>query len=73
MVDLLDLISNRLGFNYTVYEVADRNFGSKDDKGNWNGMVGELMKRDPSEVRVCFIPLRKRHVRFISPAAGFYN
>lgn len=50
MIDLLDLIKGRLGFNYTVYEVADKAFGRERENGQWDGMVGELMKRE-NEVR----------------------
>ncbi|KAH3889063.1 glutamate receptor ionotropic, kainate 2-like isoform X2 [Dreissena polymorpha] len=47
MIDLLDLIKERLGFNYTVYQVADAAFGREVSPGVWDGMVGDLMKRDP--------------------------
>ncbi|KAL3882469.1 hypothetical protein ACJMK2_028806, partial [Sinanodonta woodiana] len=44
VIDLLDLIAHKLGFNYTVYVAPDGKYGAKvDDKGNWNGMVGELI------------------------------
>jgi hypothetical protein len=49
IVDLLDLIKSRLGFNYTIYEVADKKYGSEVN-GVWNGMIGDLLKRDPKEV-----------------------
>ncbi|XP_060574773.1 glutamate receptor ionotropic, kainate 2-like isoform X2 [Ruditapes philippinarum] len=48
IVDLLDLIKSRLGFNYTIYEVADKKYGSEVN-GVWNGMIGDLLKRDPKE------------------------
>ena len=50
MIDLLDLIKERLGFNYTVYQVADAAFGREVSPGVWDGMVGDLMKRDPKGV-----------------------
>lgn len=48
MVDLLNLIKTRLKFNYTIYEVADKKFGTMMN-GKWNGIVGDLMERDPSK------------------------
>ena len=50
MIDLLDLIAEKLKFDYVVYEVADRKYGAEVTPGNWNGMVGELMHRDSSKV-----------------------
>ena len=51
MIDLLDLIAEKLKFDYVVYEVADRKYGAEVEPGKWNGMVGELMHRDSSKVR----------------------
>ena len=42
-IDLLMMIANVLKFNFTIHEVADRSYGSKELNGKWNGMVGELM------------------------------
>jgi len=50
IIDLLDLLKARLGFNYTVYEVADRNFGMKLKDGKWDGMIGDLMREN--DVRI---------------------
>ncbi|XP_052810223.1 glutamate receptor ionotropic, kainate 2-like isoform X2 [Mya arenaria] len=49
MIDLLNLIKGRLPFNYTVYQVADKNYGRDQGNGEWDGMVGDLMKRDSKE------------------------
>ena len=43
-VDLIDEISQVLGFNYTLKLSADGKHGKYDDKTNrWNGMIGELL------------------------------
>ena len=42
-VDLIEEISKLLKFNYTFSVVADGSYGSKNDKGEWNGMVRELL------------------------------
>ena len=49
MVDLLDAIADRLGFNYTIYEVRDKTFGSDLGDGTWDGMVRDLMQRGDGE------------------------
>ncbi|KAL7047464.1 hypothetical protein ACKWTF_002925 [Chironomus riparius] len=43
-VDLLEKISKQIGFNYILDLVHDRKYGAKDANGEWNGMVGVLMK-----------------------------
>uniref|UniRef100_A0A0N4ZCL6 PBPe domain-containing protein n=1 Tax=Parastrongyloides trichosuri TaxID=131310 RepID=A0A0N4ZCL6_PARTI len=42
-IDLLNLIQNDLQFNYTLYLVEDGLFGSMDDNGVWNGVVGDIV------------------------------
>ncbi|XP_076876223.1 glutamate receptor ionotropic, kainate 1 isoform X2 [Brachyhypopomus gauderio] len=42
-LDLLKELSNILGFNYEVKLVSDGKYGAQNDKGEWNGMVRELM------------------------------
>ena len=45
-VDLIEEISQILGFNYTIKLVADWNYGSYDKvKGEWSGMIGELQSQ----------------------------
>ncbi|XP_053396130.1 glutamate receptor ionotropic, kainate 2-like [Mercenaria mercenaria] len=46
IIDLLDELSAILGFNYTIYEAADRAYGSEVTPGKWNGMIGDLIERD---------------------------
>ncbi|KAM7133338.1 glutamate receptor ionotropic, kainate 1 [Molossus nigricans] len=42
-LDLLKELSNILGFIYDVKLVPDGKYGAQNDKGEWNGMVKELM------------------------------
>ncbi|XP_043471341.1 ionotropic receptor 25a [Leptopilina heterotoma] len=41
-IDLLDYIRETVPFNYTIEEVADKEYGNMDENGNWNGMIKEL-------------------------------
>lgn len=43
-IDLLSQLSEKVGFRYTVHLVKDGRYGSLDASGNWNGMIGELIR-----------------------------
>lgn len=43
-IDLLKELSNILGFTYEIRLVPDGKYGSQDDKGQWNGMIRELIE-----------------------------
>jgi hypothetical protein len=44
-VDMLAQISTTVGFEFTLYEVADQTYGKMADNGaDWNGIVGELAR-----------------------------
>lgn len=44
-IDLIDEIANILKFDYEIAAVPDGKFGNMDEKGNWNGIVKELMEK----------------------------
>lgn len=39
-VDLIEELSKLMGFRYQFKLVSDGNYGIKDEKGDWNGMIG---------------------------------
>ena len=43
VVDLAEIISKRLNIKFEIQIVKDGKYGSKDESGNWNGMVNELL------------------------------
>lgn len=45
-IDLLNEIARVLSFEYDIYEVEDKLYGISNDKGEWNGMVRELMDKN---------------------------
>lgn len=50
-VDILDRISQEVGFEYILDLVPDRKYGAKDpNTGEWNGMVAQLMKHVSTEI-----------------------
>lgn len=42
-IDLLALLKEDLNFTYDLYLIEDNKFGSVDENGNWNGMMGALV------------------------------
>ena len=42
-LDLLKELSNILGFIYDIRLVPDGKYGAQNDRGEWNGMVKELI------------------------------
>lgn len=43
-MDLLSEIAKKLGFKYRVHMVRDGSYGRQDESGNWNGMIGEVVR-----------------------------
>lgn len=43
-IDLLKELANILGFTYEIRLVPDGKYGSQDEKGQWNGMIKELIE-----------------------------
>ncbi|XP_070760583.1 glutamate receptor ionotropic, delta-2 [Enoplosus armatus] len=42
-IDVLDALSNYLGFKYEIYVAPDHKYGSLQPDGQWNGLMGELV------------------------------
>ncbi|XP_069034168.1 glutamate receptor ionotropic, delta-2 isoform X1 [Embiotoca jacksoni] len=42
-IDVLDALSNYLGFKYEIYVAPDHKYGSVQADGQWNGLMGELV------------------------------
>lgn len=43
-MDLLSEIAKKLGLKYRVQMVRDGSYGRQDESGNWNGMIGEVVR-----------------------------
>ena len=43
LVDLMEEISYILNFTYIMYESPDGNYGLRNEDGEWNGMMHELI------------------------------
>lgn len=44
-IDVLDALSNYLGFKYEIYVAPDHKYGSQQSDGVWNGLMGELVAK----------------------------
>ncbi|CAF3385471.1 unnamed protein product [Rotaria sp. Silwood1] len=44
-IDILLELAERLNFSFEIEIVKDETFGKKNDKGEWNGIIGELVYR----------------------------
>ncbi len=44
-IDILLDLADRLNFTFEIEIVKDRTFGKKNEKGEWNGIIGELVHR----------------------------
>ena len=59
VVDLIRELSKEVKFKYRMYIVADKNYGSYDEKtGLWNGMIRDLIDHvstDKSNLRLIFL------------------
>ncbi|GFY53888.1 glutamate receptor ionotropic, kainate 1, partial [Trichonephila inaurata madagascariensis] len=42
-IDLLKEIAKILNFNFKIREVSDKKYGEKNEQGEWNGMIKELI------------------------------
>ncbi|XP_013931844.1 PREDICTED: glutamate receptor ionotropic, kainate 3-like [Thamnophis sirtalis] len=59
-VDLLSEVSRILGFSYEIRLVEDGKYGAQDEKGQWNGMIKELIDH---KADLAVAPLTITHVR----------
>lgn len=56
-IDLLRELANILGFTYDIRLVEDGKYGAQDEKGQWNGMVRELIDHvSKARLRVLVAP-----------------
>lgn len=69
-VDLLADLSDKLGFKYKLQLVKDSRYGSMDAAGNWNGMIGEIV-RGEADLAVAPLTLTAVRERFVDMTTPF--
>ncbi|CAB1314676.1 unnamed protein product [Coregonus sp. 'balchen'] len=45
-MDLLSELAKKLDFKYNVHLVKDGSYGRQDESGAWNGMIGEVVRKE---------------------------
>ncbi|XP_064595274.1 glutamate receptor-like [Liolophura sinensis] len=68
-VNILDELAERMGFNYTIVEPPDGQYGAPDENGTWNGMVG-MVYRGEAEIAIgpfIITPVKKQVVDLTIP------
>ncbi|XP_063310987.1 glutamate receptor ionotropic, kainate 3 [Pelobates fuscus] len=68
-IDLLKNVSAILGFDYDIRLVEDGRYGSQDEKGQWNGLVKELIdhKADLAVAPLTITHIREKVIDFTKP------
>ena len=61
-IDLMDKLSEVMGFSYRLRLVEDGRFGGQDEDGNWLGLVGDLVNRVSNDA--CHIQLPLHDITF---------
>ncbi|KAF4021978.1 hypothetical protein G4228_013242 [Cervus hanglu yarkandensis] len=68
-IDLLKELAHILGFSYEIRLVEDGKYGAQDDKGQWNGMIKELIdhKADLAVAPLTITHVREKAIDFSKP------
>ncbi|XP_008289516.1 glutamate receptor ionotropic, kainate 3, partial [Stegastes partitus] len=68
-IDLLKELANVLGFTYEIRLVPDGKYGSQDEKGQWNGMIRELIEHraDLAVAPLTITYMREKVIDFSKP------
>ena len=68
-VDLAEHLSKIVNFTYEFRLVKDNKFGARDANGNWNGIIGELIRHE-ADLAISGLTItwdRERAVEFSMP------
>ncbi|XP_064153832.1 glutamate receptor U1 [Anguilla rostrata] len=68
-IDLLSALAKKLDFKYNLHVVKDGKYGSLQESGNWNGMIGEVMRgeADLAVAPLTVTAMRERVVDMTTP------
>uniref|UniRef100_A0A3Q1GM17 Si:ch211-251b21.1 n=1 Tax=Acanthochromis polyacanthus TaxID=80966 RepID=A0A3Q1GM17_9TELE len=71
-IDLISELSRKLGFKYKLHLVKDNRYGSIDSSGNWNGMIGEVV-RGEADLAVAPLTLTAVREQFVDMTTPFIS
>ncbi|KAJ8371128.1 hypothetical protein SKAU_G00111560 [Synaphobranchus kaupii] len=68
-IDLLSTLAKKLDFKYNLHLVKDGRYGIMQESGNWNGMIGEVMRgeADLALAPLTITAMRERVVDMTTP------
>uniref|UniRef100_A0A672KMR3 Glutamate receptor n=1 Tax=Sinocyclocheilus grahami TaxID=75366 RepID=A0A672KMR3_SINGR len=68
-IDLLKELASILGFSFEIHLVPDGKYGFQDDKGQWNGMIKEIMEHraDLAVAPLTITFMREKAIDFSKP------
>lgn len=69
-IDLLNILSEKMAFDFDLFEVADRSFGVENEiTGEWNGLIRALQDRQADMVLTALqiTPKRNKLIEFSMP------
>ncbi|XP_053172824.1 probable glutamate receptor [Scomber japonicus] len=69
-IDLISELSKKLGFTYKLHLVKDNRYGAMDSSGNWNGMIGEVI-RGEADLAVAPLTLTAVREQFVDMTTPF--
>ncbi|KAM3872212.1 putative glutamate receptor [Diretmus argenteus] len=69
-IDLISELSKKLGFKYNVHLVKDNRYGALDPSGNWNGLIGEVI-RGEADLAVAPLTLTAVREQFVEMTTPF--
>ncbi|XP_073325617.1 probable glutamate receptor [Pagrus major] len=69
-IDLLAMLSKKLGFKYKLHLVKDNRYGVMDSSGNWQGMIGEII-RGEADLAVAPLTLTAVREQFVDMTTPF--
>ncbi|KAM9855764.1 putative glutamate receptor [Aulostomus maculatus] len=69
-IDLISDLSQKLGFTYKVHLVKDNRYGAMDASGNWNGMIGQVI-RGEADLAVAPLTLTAVREQFVDMTTPF--
>ncbi|XP_054154145.1 glutamate receptor ionotropic, kainate 2-like [Oppia nitens] len=71
-VDLIEELSKIMGFSYRFQLVKDNAYGIKDENGNWNGMIGELI-RNEADIAIVDLTISSKREEAVDFTQPFMN
>ena len=71
-IDLIKKIKDIVHFDYTLYEVKDKMYGTINEQGEWNGLIGELIKGE-ADIALAPLSVMAERENFVDFTVPYYD